>query len=367
MSSHKEIKKRDFVYIIKSILRRQILRKIDLINISNLRLRKSALFLFDCFRIIILTRSWFWWCWFWRWFWWCWFWCWFWWFWCWFWWCWLERRDSVLKIVLRREKFFSFYTAEWKMNLEKWWTKHDDEFDRRLHLLDRKKWDFVDFRRSRLLHFLLTYATVFVSNIMRFFTYCAFFLDDEHLTNAFFNDLNFRIDRILKSKDIDFRCDHIVSNYNIAWFCSYEKIFRTCEFRRLRRDVVEWLRWSSRRRWISARRWFIRLRRERLFSIILCKQFLSQSILIFSSYLHQSTFRWRSSCCDRHEKRKCWFWQNASKFQKFSFVFWFWHHTIWFIENVNKETSRSSFCKWKTWYFHIEDVEKSEFDFSMNY
>ncbi len=55
MNSHKEIKKRDFVYIIKSILRKQILSQIDLINTSNLRLRKSVLFLFDCFRIIILT------------------------------------------------------------------------------------------------------------------------------------------------------------------------------------------------------------------------------------------------------------------------------------------------------------------------
>ncbi len=51
-----------------------------------------------------------------------------------------------------------------------------------------------------------------------------------------------RIDRILRSKDIDFRCDHIVNNYSIAWFCNYEKIFCTCEFRRLRRNVVEWLR-----------------------------------------------------------------------------------------------------------------------------
>ncbi len=57
MSSHKKIKKRDFVYIIKSILRRQTLSQIDLINISNLRLRKNVLFLFDCFRIIILTKT----------------------------------------------------------------------------------------------------------------------------------------------------------------------------------------------------------------------------------------------------------------------------------------------------------------------
>jgi hypothetical protein len=71
------------------------------------------------------------------------------------------------------------------MNLEKWWTKHDDEFDRRLHLLDKKEWNFVDFHRSRLLHLLLTYATVLVSNIMKLFTYCAFCSDDEHLTNVF--------------------------------------------------------------------------------------------------------------------------------------------------------------------------------------
>jgi hypothetical protein len=55
----------------------------------------------------------------------------------------------------------------------------------------------------------------------------------------FFDDLIFRIDRILKLKNIDFRCDHIVNNCSIAWFCSYEKIFRTCEFRHLRQNVVE--------------------------------------------------------------------------------------------------------------------------------
>jgi hypothetical protein len=69
------------------------------------------------------------------------------------------------------------------MNLEKWRTEHDNESDRRL--FDRKEWDFVDFRRSRLLYLLLTYATVFVSSIMRFFTHCAFCSDDEHLTNTF--------------------------------------------------------------------------------------------------------------------------------------------------------------------------------------
>jgi nitrogen fixation-related uncharacterized protein len=183
----------------------------------------------------------------------------------------------------------------------------------------------------------------------------------------FFDDLILRIHRILRSKDIDFRCDHIVNNCNIVWFCSYERISRTCEFRRLRRNVVEWLRWSSRRKWISVRRWFVRLRRERLSSVISCKQFLSQSILIFSSYLHQSTSRWRLSCCDRHEKRKCWFWQNASKSRKFSTALWFRHHTIWFIENVDRETSRSSFCERKAWCSHCEDVEKSKFDFSMSY
>jgi hypothetical protein len=105
----------------------------------------------------------------------------------------------------------------------------------------------------------------------------------------------FRIDRILRSKDIDFRCDHIVNNCNIAWFCSYEKIFRKCEFLRFRRDVVEWLRWSSRRKWISTLRWFVHFRRERLSSIISWRQFLSSSIRVFSSYLHQSASRWRSS------------------------------------------------------------------------
>ncbi len=110
------------------------------------------------------------------------------WFW-WFWWCWFERRDSVLRIllriVLRREKFFSFYTAEWKMNFEKWRAEHDSDNESDRRLLDRKEWDVIDFRRSRLLHFLLTYATVLVSNIMRFFTYCAFCSDDKHLTNVF--------------------------------------------------------------------------------------------------------------------------------------------------------------------------------------
>jgi hypothetical protein len=137
----------------------------------------------------------------------------------------------------------------------------------------------------------------------------------------FFNVLILRIDCILKSKNIDFRCDHIVSNCSIAWFCNYEKIFRTCEFRRFRRNVVEWLRWSFRRKWISAQRWFIHFRRERSSSIISWRQFLSQSILIFSSYLHRLTFQWRSSCCDRHWKRKCWFWSNASKSRKCSIAF----------------------------------------------
>ncbi len=133
----------------------------------------------------------------------------------------------------------------------------------------------------------------------------------------FFDALIFRIDRILRSKDIDFRCDHIVNNCSIAWFCSYEKISRKCEIFRLRRNVVEWLRWSSRRKWILALRWFVHLRRERLSSIISWRQFLSSSIRIFWSYLHQSTSRWRSSCCDRHEERKYWFWSNASELRKF--------------------------------------------------
>jgi hypothetical protein len=89
----------------------------------------------------------------------------------------------VLKIVFRRENFFSFYIAEWKMSLEKWRTKHDNEFDRRL--LNKIKWSFINFRRFRLLHLLLTCATILVASIMKFFTYCAFCFDDEHLTNAF--------------------------------------------------------------------------------------------------------------------------------------------------------------------------------------
>jgi hypothetical protein len=98
----------------------------------------------------------------------------------------------VLRIVLRvvlmivlRDEFFSFYIAEWEINFEKRWAEYDNKFNRRLRLLDRKEWDFVDFRRSRLLHFLLTYTTVFVSSIMKFFTYCAFCSDDEHLINVF--------------------------------------------------------------------------------------------------------------------------------------------------------------------------------------
>jgi hypothetical protein len=69
------------------------------------------------------------------------------------------------------------------MSFERWRTEYDNESDRRL--LDRKEWDFVDFRRSRLFHLLLTYATILVSNIMKFFTHCAFCLDDEHLRDAF--------------------------------------------------------------------------------------------------------------------------------------------------------------------------------------
>jgi hypothetical protein len=110
------------------------------------------------------------------------------WFW-WFWWCWFEKRNFVLrvflKIILRRERFFSFYTAEWEMNLEKWRTKYDNDNESDRRLFDRKEWNVVDFRRFRFFHLLLTYATVLVSNIMKFFTYCAFCFDDEYLTNAF--------------------------------------------------------------------------------------------------------------------------------------------------------------------------------------
>jgi hypothetical protein len=63
------------------------------------------------------------------------------------------------------------------MSFEKWWTEHDNEFDKRL--LDRIEWDVVDFRRSRFFHLLLTCATVFVSSFMRLFTYCAFCFDDD--------------------------------------------------------------------------------------------------------------------------------------------------------------------------------------------
>ncbi len=69
------------------------------------------------------------------------------------------------------------------MNLEKLRTKHDDESDRRL--LDEIKWDVVDSRRFCLLRLLLTNATIFVSNLTKFFIYCAFCFDNEHLTNAF--------------------------------------------------------------------------------------------------------------------------------------------------------------------------------------
>jgi hypothetical protein len=88
-----------------------------------------------------------------------------------------------LRIVLKREKFFFFYIVEWKMNFEKKRTKYNNEFDRRL--LDKIKWDFVDFRRFRLFHLLLMCATILASSIMKFFTYCEFCFDDEHLTNVF--------------------------------------------------------------------------------------------------------------------------------------------------------------------------------------
>jgi hypothetical protein len=90
-----------------------------------------------------------------------------------------------LKIVLRREKFFSFYTVEWRMNLEKWRTKHDSDNESDRRLLDKEEWDVVDFCRFRFFHLLLTYATIFVSSIMKFFTYCAFCFDEQHLINVF--------------------------------------------------------------------------------------------------------------------------------------------------------------------------------------
>ncbi len=45
MNSHKKRRKKDFVFKIKNIFRKQILSKIDLINILNLRFRKNV-FLF---------------------------------------------------------------------------------------------------------------------------------------------------------------------------------------------------------------------------------------------------------------------------------------------------------------------------------
>jgi hypothetical protein len=53
--SHREIRKRDFVYKSRKFLVDKILNKIDSINTSNLRLRKSVLLLLNCLRIIILT------------------------------------------------------------------------------------------------------------------------------------------------------------------------------------------------------------------------------------------------------------------------------------------------------------------------
>ncbi len=54
--SHREIRKRDFVYKSRAFLVDRTLSKIDSINTSDLRLRKSVLLLFDCPRTIILTR-----------------------------------------------------------------------------------------------------------------------------------------------------------------------------------------------------------------------------------------------------------------------------------------------------------------------
>ncbi len=55
--SHKEIRKRDFVYKSRIFFVDKTLSYIDSINTSNLRLRKSVLLLFDCFRTIILTQD----------------------------------------------------------------------------------------------------------------------------------------------------------------------------------------------------------------------------------------------------------------------------------------------------------------------
>jgi ATP-dependent Zn protease len=52
--SHKEIRKRDFVYKSRTFFVNKILSEINSINTSNLRFRKNVFFLFDCFRIIIL-------------------------------------------------------------------------------------------------------------------------------------------------------------------------------------------------------------------------------------------------------------------------------------------------------------------------
>jgi hypothetical protein len=69
------------------------------------------------------------------------------------------------------------------MNLERWQTKHNNEFNQ--CLLNEIKWNVVYFRRFRLFHFLLKCATVFVLSFMKFCTYYAFYFNDEHLTNAF--------------------------------------------------------------------------------------------------------------------------------------------------------------------------------------
>jgi hypothetical protein len=167
---------------------------------------------------------------------------WFWWFefwWCWFCECSIEKsewvrflkndwRDSVLKIVLKREMFISFYIAESKMNLRKLKTEHDDEFDRRL--LDWIKRSVVDFRRFRLLHLLLTRATILVSSFMRFFTYCAFCSDDKHLTNAFLMFWFFASIALKKWKTLIF--DVIISSAIVALldFAVTKKSFANVNF-----------------------------------------------------------------------------------------------------------------------------------------
>jgi hypothetical protein len=93
-----------------------------------------------------------------------------------------DRRNFVLRIVLQRDIFNSFYIVEWKINFWDLSNEHN-EFDWRL--FNKKKWDVVDSRQFCFLRFRLTNAIMFASSIVKFFAYCAFCFNVEHLTNAF--------------------------------------------------------------------------------------------------------------------------------------------------------------------------------------